>query len=74
MKIQRGPATVNGSDLHKSTVQIVWEGAANDDHEPGDLPSFHAPKQPTRIGGVRQKLALLFIYILLAYRHLLIRW
>ena len=23
---------------------------------------FHAPKQPTRIGGVRQKLAFIFLY------------
>ena len=39
MKFQRGPATVNGSKLQVNHCTLyVWEGAASNDHKPGDSP------------------------------------
>ena len=39
MKFQRGPATVNGSKLQVMPLYVnVWEGAASNDHKPGDSP------------------------------------
>jgi hypothetical protein len=40
-----------------STVQSVWEGAGNNDHKPGDLPSFSRTKTTYEDRGVRQELA-----------------
>jgi hypothetical protein len=40
VKCQRGPATVNGSNVALKPLykNNVWEGATYYDHEPGDLP------------------------------------
>lgn len=39
VKCQRGPATVNGSNVARKPLYIyVWEGATSYDHKPGDLP------------------------------------
>lgn len=44
MKNQRGPATVNESNLYNVTVLLLgWEDIGSDDHEPGNLPVFIAP-------------------------------
>lgn len=40
-----------------ATVQFVWEGAGNNDHKPGDLPSFSRTKTAYEDRGVRQQLA-----------------
>jgi hypothetical protein len=43
VKNQRGPATVNESNLYNVTVYFGWEDIGSDDHEPGNLPVFIAP-------------------------------
>jgi hypothetical protein len=44
VKNQRGPATVNESNLFNVTVLLLgWEDIGSDDHEPGNLPVFIAP-------------------------------
>ncbi|MGX1464731.1 hypothetical protein ACUXHY_002902 [Cytobacillus horneckiae] len=53
VKIQRGPATVNGLLSAIMPLYVYGKAQPVNIHKPGDLPeSSKAPFFPTRIGGV----------------------